>query len=493
MADWQDIQLESATDAMDDDFEPLDFCDTDDDSEAEDGWVVFGSSPPAAANASLQANAQALSAQLKDDNYFTNRCPGKTLSDLEGTAIYCKPKTTARPVECAGPLESQRAKMLRLIMERSFNACKRPPQKKKEQYTKGRYFVGGGPGQMLNKGYKEQALTPTPQPASKLPKGRNYYVNSGPGTQSVGKIKGSYTVGACPGIELRKRPQPADDASSAYRQAYRVFTPSAAKINALEKGLLRAMELNSDPRAKKLAKHLERNRVAKQLERARHARARALCMTEKSTKTAAEERNCQLREAFTTAIPGAKYAIPGAKPKPTAMSPVKIPPSVFFEDVVEEEGTTKRPSRDELVRMAFADGAKVQAAQKVVRELGVGGRKGSGQGIAIEHEQSMPTRDDLLRQAFQGGTKFEAQRQAARTATAVPSVNTGPRMSSRRKRALLKRQKKKDKGKKAKLDLAGKGKMLISARDADALFREGYAGRFAGRDSAPANRNLYPM
>jgi len=480
-------------DMTDDDFEALDFddCSAGSDSDSDlGGWVVFGSSASQKEN-TRSAIATQLQTKLKSRgspdqlrnrgilreqqaqaNYIVGSCPGDALSDLKGTAIYCSKKQIVRNER---GLESQRARMLRLILERSFNASRRPAPSNWQK--KNNYFVGQGPG-VVSDGANFSSKTSSVQRTATAPMGRNYFVGTGPGSVSIGTktetnpvplgsnyyvssgpgiqctgcsgvlAKGPYFQGECPGVEMSSSKHTAsaadDAASAAYRQA---FTPSAAKIIALEKGLLRTMQHHnpSDPRIQRLARHLSRGKVSRQLERARYARARG-----HNAKRQGCDRDQQLRHAFSPNT-GRKFAPPRQNRPQTApqMSPLLIhhfeqatqkqapkkwtrgfaktakwavPPTTFYSDCEVEAGgaqaapthvgknkveASRNLSREDMIRQAFIAEQKIKAAQKEVLDFGIGGRTGSGSGIAMKAEKNN-SREDMIRQAFITEQKIKA-------------------------------------------------------------------------------------
>jgi len=338
----------------DDDFEPLDFTDCDTESENGDAdesnsdpdnradeldeWVVFGSLAPP--RESVKASQEPEKGQ-----HLVGQCPG---------AWLCKGYKS--------PLGSQ-----------NYFVASGPPN---------RYFVGSCPGGQA---------PPSAAPLSNCPpqherKALNYDVGA------------HYFLQSCPGTLLQHKEIPSrhlQDASAAYREAY--SASSMANVDAFGEKREKAMAFKPDPRSKYAARSLVRDRTRRQMERAQGLRSRARLAEIQAG------RDLLLRRDF-AAVCGNKFSqkLFSVEPKTHSSKKVSPPPTRFYsDDLLEFRQTSTVMSRDSLLREAYAMEDRVRQAQTQVRDLAIGGRKGSGSGI-MTGDEAANSREQQLRNACFG-------------------------------------------------------------------------------------------
>lgn len=402
-----------------DDFEVLEFEDSD--NEDLGGWTVLGEKKDSAINPTIQMIQEKLRSRgspdelrhrgilrERQDNYSEGKCPGAAMSKWTGSALQSKNNKGAnlwlkREVTRMLIQEIREQSKTDKITGRSGVGRGRGDNiavAKRPELPRGRhYFVGTGPGVKCE---------------GKTTKTSNYFVGSGPTLQSSGATTtktSNYFVGAGPGVSLNNGfneealKVPSDpnksDCSDAYRHAYTTFSPSVSKIMALERGLIKAMlHKAQDPkaranearaalsslrginrpamnyRASKLTRQLSRDRVCRQLERARYARVRGY-HTHSKAQAFADEMAEKVRMGWTGSGTGKGPAV-----------------------------TTS--SRDELLREAHVTEEGVKYAHKRIRSWTqlTGTQRILATSICTLPSRSRsasptsPNRDELMRQEF---------------------------------------------------------------------------------------------
>jgi len=435
-----------------DDFDVLAFDDnfgvescSDEESDYLGGWIaVSAKKPPKNSNGledqlAMRGSADELrrSGILKDrsrDHYFQGHCPGQALSALLGSNFdrQCREK-----VKDALPMTKCRAEPLG-----------------------DNYFINSGPGITYDKPFfptenKRMASIPTqttkkatasrvrllmgrnycpdfgtvarhePQCLPENPSTANYFVNSGPCIQEKPPATipngNTYFVKSCPGAVLLKRiNRSVSPSDSAYRQAYSDFSPSSAKVLALERGLLKAIvqSHHSDRknlinearnalsalrgihrpamqfRSTTMARQQSQGKVGRQLERARYLRSRKVFAQFKAQLCEIESKN---REQLLRDDHKLKADVQQSYER--QRSRVAETVAVAANRPEPKDMYLHHHHRNDMIRQDFAKKQRVQHAHKQARVLGFGC---APQRLSVQDQNATTAahRSEMLRQSF---------------------------------------------------------------------------------------------
>jgi hypothetical protein len=430
-----------------DDFDVLAFDDnfgvescSDEESDDFGGWIaVSAKKAPDNTNGleehqAMRGSADVLrrSGILKDhrNHYFQGSCPGQVLSALLGSNFdrRCreKMKDTLPMAKCSEvphgnnyfvnsgpgikydkPFFSSENKRVVLI-----------PTKKNKQNTGPRVRLLMGRNYCPN---FETVVSHELQCSSEKPNTANYFVNSGPCIYDKPPAtlpnRNTYFVKSCPGAVLQKwinhSVSPSD---SAYRQAYSDFSPSSAKVLALEHGLLKALvkSHHSDRKnvinearnalsalrgihhpAVQFRRHQSQGKIGRQLERARYLRSRKVFA---QFKAQIRDTDPKTREELLRSDHKLKADVQQSYERQRNML-VEAAAIAAANRPEPKDMCLHHHHRNDMIRQDFANKQRVQHAYKQARVLGFGC---APQRLSVQDQNAMTAehRSEMLRQSF---------------------------------------------------------------------------------------------